>query len=362
MEFGYFAMTSHPPERGLKAGHEWDLSIIRLLDKLNFAEVWIGEHHTLEWEPLPAPDLLISQALMQTERIRIGSGGFILAYHHPAALANRVAFLDHLSNGRLNFGITPGSVATDQAMFNVDGKTNQNRTMMRESLDIILKLWTTDDPFHFDGQYWKVDRPAPLLGGLMKSHLKPLQKPYPPIAVSGSSRNSEMFKLAGERGYLPMSLNLHIDHVKDHWSGIAEAAGGVGRTANRKDWRIVRTVFVAETDEEAWKLSVDGMMGRMSREYWLSIYNDYGHIKFLKHDTNVADSDVTTEYLARNNWIIGSPATVARKIEEIYDTVNGFGALLIVGYDYLDQPGVWENSLRLLSEEVYPRLKHLSPN
>ena len=62
MQFGYFTMPSHPPERPLKDGHEWDLQVIRWLDELGFAEAWIGEHHTAPWEPHPAPDLLVAQA------------------------------------------------------------------------------------------------------------------------------------------------------------------------------------------------------------------------------------------------------------------------------------------------------------
>ena len=69
MEFGYFTMPSHPPERGLKDGHDWDLQTIRWLDELGYTECWIGEHHTAPWEPHPAPDLLIAQALLQTKRI-----------------------------------------------------------------------------------------------------------------------------------------------------------------------------------------------------------------------------------------------------------------------------------------------------
>src|SRR6201993_497942 len=76
MEFGYFAMPSHPPERGLKAGHDWDLQTLRWLDELGYQEAWIGEHYTAPWEPHPSPDLLVAQALLQTKNIRIGPGGF----------------------------------------------------------------------------------------------------------------------------------------------------------------------------------------------------------------------------------------------------------------------------------------------
>ena len=143
MELGYFAMPSHPPERGLKAGHDWDLQTLRWLDELGYQEAWIGEHHTATWEPHPAPDLLIAQALLQTtSRLRIGPGGFLLPYHHPAELANRVAMLDHLSGGRLNFGVAASGLPSDWAMFNVDGMSGVNRDMTREALEIILRLWT----------------------------------------------------------------------------------------------------------------------------------------------------------------------------------------------------------------------------
>ena len=152
MLLGYFAMPSHPPERGLKAGHDWDLQTLRWLDELGYAEAWIGEHHTAPWEPHPAPDLLIAQALLQTKRLRIGPGGFLLPYHHPAELANRVAMLDHLSEGRLNFGVAASGLPSDWAMFNVDGMAGVNREMTREALDIILRLWSDEPTFTHTGQ------------------------------------------------------------------------------------------------------------------------------------------------------------------------------------------------------------------
>ena len=105
MDYGLFTMPSHPPERKLFDGHQWDLQNLRWADELGFSEAWIGEHHTAPWEPHPSPDLLVAQALMQTKRMRIGPGGFLMPFHHPAELANRVAMLDHLAQGRLNFGV-----------------------------------------------------------------------------------------------------------------------------------------------------------------------------------------------------------------------------------------------------------------
>src|SRR6202795_3894435 len=79
MEIGYFTMPSHPPECGLKEGHDWDLQTLRWLDELGYQEAWIGEHHTAPWEPHPSPDLLLAQAFLQTKNIRLGPGGFLLS-------------------------------------------------------------------------------------------------------------------------------------------------------------------------------------------------------------------------------------------------------------------------------------------
>lgn len=135
MELGYFMMPSHPPERSLRAGHEWDLQVLRWLDELGYREAWVGEHHCSPWEPNSAPDLLLAQAFAQTRNIRLGPGGFLLPYHHPAELANRVATLDHISGGRLNFGVAASGLPSDWQMFNVDGMSGVNRDMTREALE-----------------------------------------------------------------------------------------------------------------------------------------------------------------------------------------------------------------------------------
>jgi alkanesulfonate monooxygenase SsuD/methylene tetrahydromethanopterin reductase-like flavin-dependent oxidoreductase (luciferase family) len=357
MKYGLFTMPSHPPERSLYDGQQWDLQMLRWADELGFSEAWFGEHHTAPWEPNPAPDLLVAQALMQTKRIRLGPGGFLLPYHHPAELANRVAMLDHLSQGRFNFGVAASGLPSDWAMFNVDGMSGVNRDMTREALEIILRLWSEEE-FEHRGKFWHVKRPSEMFG-LCKPHLKPFQQPHPPIGVAGLSKGSDMLKLAGERGFIPMSLNLSTDYVASHWEAVEAGARRTGRTPDRSQWRIVREVFVADTDEEAWRLSVGGMMGRMMREYLLPLFTALKVTGYMKHAPDVPDSDVTPEYCAKHNWIMGSPSTVAERLERDYRAVGGFGTILVLGFDYADAPQAWHNSMRLLAEEVMPRLAHL---
>jgi alkanesulfonate monooxygenase SsuD/methylene tetrahydromethanopterin reductase-like flavin-dependent oxidoreductase (luciferase family) len=233
--------------------------------------------------------------------------------------------------------------------------------MTREALDIILKLWSTNEPFEHVGNFWTVRNPE-VMYGFLKPHIKPLQKPFPPIGVAGLSKGSDTLKLAGERGYLPMSLNLNPAYVGSHWEAVEIGAAKTGRTPNRAEWRMVREVFVADTDAEAMRLSVGLHMGRMMREYFLPLLKEFEFLQFLKHDADVADSEVTAEYCAHHNWIVGSPSTVAEKIARIHDEVGGFGHLLVFGFDYVEHPAAWHRSLQLLAQEVLPRVRQLSPS
>src|SRR5262249_12556555 len=171
----------------------------------------------------------------------------------------------------------------------------------------------------------------------------------------------DTLKLAGERGFIPMSLNLNPAYVGSHWESVEEGARKTGRTPYRGDWRMVREVFVAETDDAAFRLSAGDMMGRQMREYFLPLLAAFGFTEYLKHDPSVPDADVTPEYCARHNWLVGSPATVAEKLERVYHEVGGFGTLLVFCFDYAAKPEAWHTSMALLANAVLPRVKHLMP-
>jgi alkanesulfonate monooxygenase SsuD/methylene tetrahydromethanopterin reductase-like flavin-dependent oxidoreductase (luciferase family) len=133
------------------------------------------------------------------------------------------------------------------------------------------------------------------------------------------------------------------------------------RTPSRAQWRLVREIFVADTDAEALRLSAGGMMGRMMQEYFLPLLASFQFTEFLKHRPDVPDSDVTPEYCARHNWLVGSPATVTERLQAIYDEVGGFGTLLLFCFDYADNPQAWRHSMELLAREVMPKFKGLVP-
>jgi alkanesulfonate monooxygenase SsuD/methylene tetrahydromethanopterin reductase-like flavin-dependent oxidoreductase (luciferase family) len=118
---------------------------------------------------------------------------------------------------------------------------------------------------------------------------------------------------------------------------------------------MVRETLVADTDAEAYEACVRGPMGRMMRQYLLPLMSDVGIIQYLKDDERVPNDAITPEYLFDHGWLVGSVATVTHKLEEMYRRVGGFGTLLLLGFDYADNPEPWFKSMRLMATEVLPR-------
>src|ERR1700682_5048539 len=156
-----------------------------------------------------------------------------------------------------------------------------------------------------------------------------------------------------------MSINFVTPRVlNSHWDSIAAGAARTGRTPDREQWRVCRAVHVAETDEQARREALYGAMGRDYRDYFLPLLGQSRGLGGLKMEESMSDSELTLEYLCDNVWLVGSPETVARKIEELYAAVGGFGGILIGAVDWPDV-NIWPRSMRLFATEVKPRLANL---
>src|SRR5207245_2082298 len=115
-------------------------------------------------------------------------------------------------------------------------------------LDVVLKLWASDGRFTYRGKFFDIDTPVldPVKG--RGYYMKPYQEPHPPIAVAASTPDSSSMRMAGERGWIPMSSSLlSRSHLAAHWRLVETGAAGAGRQADRSQWRIARDVLVAPT-------------------------------------------------------------------------------------------------------------------
>ena len=361
MDYGLFAMPLHPPERSKVDAYRRDVEMFVLADELGYAEGWMGEHFTLTWENAPATDIFAATVFPQTKRIKIGTGVVVLPFHDPRDVAMRIAYLDQLAPGRLLFGIGPGGFPTDFAYMAVDAASDERRRRFNEAIEIILGIWRERGPWEYQGEFWSVKLPESQAGSPFGHHMRPHQRPHPPIAVAGATPRSESLQMAGERGWRPISLNFSaVRHLKKNWAAVEEGAARSGRVADRRQWAIARDIFVAETDAQAEEAALNGAMARAFREYTRPLIAGVGGLELFRHAEGVTDAEVTPEYLLEHLWIVGSPATVVEKIRALYDEVGGFGTVIQTAYDY-DDPEVWNENMRLFATEVMPQSRDLLP-
>ncbi|MXZ89917.1 MAG: LLM class flavin-dependent oxidoreductase [Chloroflexi bacterium] len=365
MKLGLFNMPLHPPGRRHADTYDEDLELMAYADELGYAEAWIGEHFTTEWENMPAPELFIARALGVTRNLVMGTGVSLLAFHDPIMIAHRMAMLDHLARGRFFFGIGSGGVPTDSEMFRQDRYSGQQRNRMREAAELIVKMWTDDDPngFHFQGEYYDVKVPAarPEMG--LAYHMRPYQQPHPPIAVAGSSPSSQTLEVAGELGWWPMStFFLHASNLPLHWEAYCKGAKAAGRAVSRTQWRIAREVYVGETTEQAVADVMSGPPSTSFTEYFLPLLGQgLRGLDGIKTSPDLPNSALTPEYMLENFWIAGDPDECARQIRQLYEDTGGFGTLLILCHDWGADRAKGLRSLELLATETLPQLADLTP-
>ena len=359
MKVGYFTMPLHPPGSNITETLESDLQQIILLDQLGYSEAWIGEHFTAQWENIPAPDLFIAKALALTKNIRLGTGVTCMPNHNPFMIAHRIAQLDNMAKGRFNWGVGSGGFPGDFEVFGFDPQNNDHREMSQQSVELITAMWSDPKPGRYKNKYWDFTIPEPDEDLGLKFHVSPYQKPHPPIAVAGVSPHSETLKIAGERGWIPMSINIVPGNiVKGHWEAVKEGAERQNKQPDRSQWRVAREIFVADTREEAEEEALTGVMARDYNDYFLKLTTKTKLLNLFKRDPDMPDSEVTLKYIMENIWIVGTPDDVTEKIRALYDEVGGFGVLLAMGHEWTPHEK-WKHSMKLLSDTVIPRLSDL---
>ncbi|MEE2841141.1 MAG: LLM class flavin-dependent oxidoreductase [Chloroflexota bacterium] len=357
MKPGFFTMPLHPPGANMTETLKSDLDQIVKLDELGYAEAWIGEHFTAAWENIPSPELFIAQALGVTKNIRLGTGVTCMPNHDPFVLAHRIAQLDHMSEGRLNWGIGTGSFPGDTQVFGYDEDGGVDAgAYTRESLQTILKIWDNPEPGLYESKWWKFRIPERRDDIGLGAHVTPFQKPHPPIGVAGVSPNSPTLRMAGQFGWIPMSINLAPPvQIKTHWDSIEEGALEAGTQPDRSLWRVAREVFIADTTSEARRMMQEGTLARDFERYFLPMLAHDGRLGIFKIDPDMPDSDVTIDYLMDNVFIVGSADEVTQKLNDLNDELGGFGTLLAMGHEW-DPYDAWYESMSVLVKEVLPKV------
>ncbi len=358
MRLGMFMMSLHDPARDNHEVLMEDVEIATYCDELGYDEFWIGEHYTASSEPVPAPMIFLANLLGRTKRMKLGTGVVNLPQTHPAQVAAHIAYLDHISEGRLMFGIGPGGLGSDLEMF---GETDPKARgeMMMESIDVILELWTKDAPFQFEGKYWNFKLTDMVLEEFgVGVTVKPYQTPHPPIAVPAMSPFSGTMKMAGQRGWIPISSNIIPTYsVASQWRKYVEGCEAEGRTADPEIWRVGRTIFVAESDQEAEAyVNAERNLFQYYYAHMHGLLSDGGILGIVTPDPKMDPTSFSRQDYCDDNLIYGSPDTVVEKLLAFREQVGHFGVLIAAALEYDDRART-RTSMALLANEVMPKLR-----
>ncbi len=336
---GVFLAPFHALDENPTLAIERDMELVEHLDRLNYSEAWIGEHHSGGYEIIACPEMFIAAAAQKTRTIRLGTGVVSLPYHQPFMLASRMMQLDHMTRGRAMFGVGPGSLIYDAEKIGL--KAADQRRRMGESLDCLVEL------MHGRMVTKKTDWFT-----LQDAKLQLLSYSQPGMEMAVACSRSPVGAVAsGKHGLGMISIGGTNDeallaHAKN-WSIHEEAAREAKRTPDRSKWRITTFAHVAETREKA----------RADMAYGLK--------NFAKYFTDVATFpiippgiDDPVEYLTSNGIAcIGTPDDCIRHFERLWKgSAGGFGAVLLLAHNWAD----WEatkRSYEMMARYVHPHFQ-----
>ena len=252
MKFGLLYETQRPFQGNdvdWNSLYKETLEQCEFADRLGFDNLWFVEHHfLLGFSGSPCPEVLLGASSQRTNNIRIGFGVSILPYHHPIRVAERVAMVGQLTDGRVEFG-TGRSNAYEQMGQGIDPRETRDR--WEEALSMIPQIWQSDE-FSWEGKFWNVP-PRLVLP-------KTFQKPHPRIYLACTQ--TESFQLAAQKGIGVLSsasyaVDILADHVKVYRDAIKDAEP-VGAFVN-EFWGNNVHAFCGEDDEEAKELCAESM-------------------------------------------------------------------------------------------------------
>jgi limonene 1,2-monooxygenase len=344
LRFGAFFAPFHPVGQNPTLALEYDLDRVVALDRLGYDEAWFGEHHSGGYEFIACPEIFIAAAAERTRHIKLGTGVVSLPYHHPWLVADRLVLLDHLTRGRVIFGAGPGALPTDAYIMGIDPV--DQRRMMEEALEAILALFQSDEPVSRETDWFT------LRDGRL--HIRPYTHPHPEVAVAAMVSPSGP-RLAGAHGVSLLSLSMSIAGgfaaVGQAWGVVEEMAAKEGRPApDRRTWRVLGTMHIAETRDQAIEDCTFGLE---------DFANYFGGGAGFVPLANTVDGgpesprECVEAYADSGNVVIGTPDDAIAYIEGLIEQSGGFGTFLMLGHDWADRAATMK-CYELFAREVIP--------
>jgi limonene 1,2-monooxygenase len=344
MRFGAFIAPFHPTDENPTLAIERDLELVQWMDTLGYDEAWIGEHHSAAYEIIASPEVFIAAAAERTKHIRLGTGVSSLPYHHPFMLADRINQLDHMTRGRVMFGVGPGALSSDAFLMGIP--VARQRDMMDEALGVIVRLLRGEEVTHESD--WFALRNARL-------QMTPYSRPSVEIAVA-SQISPTGARAAGRHGVGLLSLGATsqggFNALASNWAIAEGLASDNGRVMDRAAWRLVGPMHIAATKDQA---IADVRFGL---EKWLYYFREVANLPIVPDS---GDRDPVEAFMETGIAVIGTPDEAAEKIQALIDQSGGFGCFLFMAHNWAR----WEAtkaSYELFARYVAPRFQELNIN
>src|SRR6516162_8102124 len=327
---GIFLAPFHNHDENPTLSIERDLELLEHLDRLNYHEAWIGEHHSGGFELIACPEMFIAAAAQRTRHIRLGTG--------VVSLADRMVQLDHMTRGRAMFGVGPGALVHDALKIGID--PGEQRRMMDESFEVVVRLLKGEivnrktDWFNLTGA---------------QLQLRPYTRPTMELAVA-AARSPSGSVLAGKYGVGMLSIGgtspIAMERHTANWGLYEETARENGHAPNRKDWRVVGMFHIAETREQA-RTNV-----KFGVEAFAQYFRDVATFPIIPGDVG----DATEWLIETGTGCIGTPDDAIAYIERLISGSGGFGVICELAQNWAD----WEATKRhyeLMARFVHPRFQ-----
>ena len=377
MKIGYFCNITNWKKKPYKQILDEARDIAVYCDKKNWDSIWFTEHHFNHegMEACPNPLMICTDIAARTKQIRLGQACNVITFWNPIRLAEDIAALDHLSNGRVEVGIGRGVYGREAIHMNVEADLKdqaKNKRLFQETLTIMKKAWT-EQFFDHKGEFyaypssnfvWQHDMSPPNedFVDLQTNKIKkigvipqPHQRPHPPIWQVVDSTGS--IEWAAKNGincimWIPTvkTLKKRFEIYKNAKSESEKRDVPMGEGIN-----LVRDMFVAETMEEAKKLAGKHMVDYMRWVcHWRGLGNHMDPGEELPETKNKLDL-LDYEFLHKRNMLFGTPDYIIEKIKELQSELNLKNLLVWSNF-----PGVKHEdamkSIKLFNEEVIPKI------
>lgn len=351
-----FSNSHFDPERGHELYNRY-LDELEYAETLGFDGVCVNEHHQTAYGLMPSPNVIAGTLARRTKKIRIAILGNALPLRdHPLRVAEEVAILDVITGGRIISGFVRG-IGCEYYSFNIDPSRSRERFM--EAMDLVLRAWTEEGPFSFEGKHYRLKYVNPWP--------RPLQKPHPPVWLP-SQGSVETIELAASRRLPFIRVYEPAEVVRQLFDEVRAAARRYGYEADPGQLGWMLPIYVAETDERARAEAAEHVLYLFHKlslrplEFLLPPgYTSPASMRRALERVNrrIESRKADFDTLLENGTIIfGSPRTVRERLAGYYEQM-GFGKLVpLLHFGSLPQDLTRKN-MELFAQEVMPHLRPL---